>query len=236
MILYVNGDSHTAAAEAVNSYAFAEDDFKFIHLGRRPHPANLEVSWGQQLADLLGARFTCDAESAGSNKRIIRTTRDWISKQSQSSLIDALVILQWSTWEREEWQDTDGTWYQVNASGIDIVPKHMQDRYRQFVINVNWNKCTAMAHSEIWAFHQELAQQNIKHIFFNGNNDFSKINNKFDWGDSYIGPYDSTQTYNSLLKSNDHLTICPDSWHFGENAHCFWAKHMLQYIVDNKLI
>ena len=30
MILYVNGDSHTAAAEAVNPYAFAEDDGQYF--------------------------------------------------------------------------------------------------------------------------------------------------------------------------------------------------------------
>ena len=45
MILYVNGDSHTAGAEAVNSHAFAEDDPALYHLGRLPHPENLEVSW-----------------------------------------------------------------------------------------------------------------------------------------------------------------------------------------------
>jgi len=41
MILYVNGDSHTAGAEAVNSHAFADDDPAYKHLGRLPHPDNL---------------------------------------------------------------------------------------------------------------------------------------------------------------------------------------------------
>jgi hypothetical protein len=44
MILYVNGDSHTAAAEAVNPHAFAEDDSALFYLGRAPHPENLAVS------------------------------------------------------------------------------------------------------------------------------------------------------------------------------------------------
>ena len=52
MILYANGDSHTAAAEAVNSYAFAEDDRNLVHLGRLPHPTNLAVSWGKKLSTL----------------------------------------------------------------------------------------------------------------------------------------------------------------------------------------
>ena len=43
MMLYVNGDSHTAGAEAVNSHAFAEDDPDLFYLGRAPHPENLAV-------------------------------------------------------------------------------------------------------------------------------------------------------------------------------------------------
>jgi hypothetical protein len=38
MILYVNGDSHTAAAEAVNPHAFAEDDpIALFYMGRALH-------------------------------------------------------------------------------------------------------------------------------------------------------------------------------------------------------
>ena len=46
MILYVNGDSHTAAAEAVNAHAFAEDDPNLGYLHRLPHPDNLAVVGG----------------------------------------------------------------------------------------------------------------------------------------------------------------------------------------------
>ena len=50
MRIYVNGDSHTAAAEAVNQHAFAEDDGRYFYLGRAPHPANKRVSWAQRLS------------------------------------------------------------------------------------------------------------------------------------------------------------------------------------------
>ena len=69
MILYVNGDSHTAGAEAVNPHAFAEDDGKLFYLGRAPHPDNLAVSWGKLLSLSLSSSFHCDAESASSNAR-----------------------------------------------------------------------------------------------------------------------------------------------------------------------
>jgi hypothetical protein len=38
MILYVNGDSHTAAAEAVNAHAFAMDDGQLFYHGSSTTP------------------------------------------------------------------------------------------------------------------------------------------------------------------------------------------------------
>jgi hypothetical protein len=233
MILYVNGDSHTAAAEAVNPHAFAEDDGLYYGLGRRPHPDNERVSWGCELANHLRAILWCDAESASSNDRIMRTTREWL--QQQIDIADTLVVIQWSTWERQEWQH-DGTWYQVNASGMDDVPPVFSERYRDFVIGVNWQECQQQAHDKIWQFHQELKLNNIRHLFFNGNSDFSGIKDPKDWGVHYMAPYDPAQTYDRVLKNNGFQTVNPKSWHFGQAAHCFWAEHVLQYINDNNLI
>lgn len=233
MILYVNGDSHTAAAEAVNNHAFAMDDGALFYMGRAPHPANLAISWGKCLSQSLKTSFQCGAESASSNQRILRTTRDWL-KQPRNQ--DAFVVIQWSTWEREEWQDQDGRYYQINASGIDDVPESMKLRYKNFVANVDWRSCTQMWHDRIWEFHKELQDQDIPHIFFNGNNNFSTISNQYDWGTSYIDPYNPNSTYDAILKQNSYQTVAPNSWHFGKEAHSFWANYMLQYIVRNQLM
>jgi hypothetical protein len=233
MILYVNGDSHTAAAEAVNNHAFAMDDGALFYMGRAPHPANLAVSWGKCLSQSLKTSFQCGAESASSNQRIIRTTREWLTQPRNQ---DAFVIIQWSTWEREEWQDQDGRYHQVNASGVDDVPDSLKLRYKNFVANVNWHTCTQMWHERIWKFHLELEAQGITHIFFNGNNYFSTIPDRYDWGASYINPYDPNSTYDAILKQNNYQTVAPESWHFGQEAHSFWANYMLQYIVRNQLM
>jgi hypothetical protein len=231
-MLYVNGDSHTAAAEAVNQHAFAEDDPNLGYLKRLPHPENLAVSWGKQLSIALRAGFQCGAESAASNARIIRTTREWLkSNPSQENL----VIIQWSTWEREEWL-IDGMWYQVNGSGIDIVPQAYQEKYRQYIIGLDWEQKTQEAHQQIWQLHKDLEAMGIKHIFFNGNNSFERIRNRFDWGTSYIGPYDPAQTFDSIIKSGGIDTVSPNSWHFGKDGHSFFNRFMLQYIIKNKLI
>ena len=236
MILYVNGDSHTAAAEAVNAHAFAEDDPFLNYLGRLPHPANLAVSWGKKLAEIVKFGFKCDAESAASNQRIIRTTRHWLSQRVRPAE-NTLVIIQWSTWERQEWL-IESTYYQVNASGIDHVPASHQQAYKEYIAGISWHDVCVAAHQLIWDFHLELTQQGIQHVFFNGNTALEEIavDQRMDWGSSYIEPYNAKMTYNQWLRNNSFETVAPGSWHFGKEAHSAWAHFVLQYIVKHKLI
>jgi len=236
MILYINGDSHTAAAEAVNPHAFAEDDGRLAHLGRLPHPDNLGVSWGRRLSDTLKAVFHCDAESAASNDRILRTTRAWL-ENNQKNWYRTTVIIQWSTWEREEWLH-NGVYYQVGSSGIDHVPQDLQEKYRNYVIGTDWKFKTQQAHGQIWQLHQDLQELKIPHLFFNGNNDFSNINHseRKDWGINYIDCYDPEQTYHSVLQKNGYQTVSPNSYHYGRDAHSFWASHVLQNLINNKIV
>lgn len=135
MILYVNGDSHSAGAEAVNNHAFANDDPLYWGLGRQPHPDNLRASYGCELANLMGAILECDAESAASNDRIFRTT--WSYLQGVQGMFNNVtpdyLIIGWSTWEREEWS-YEGTYYQVTAGGTDTVPKELENKYKEWVI------------------------------------------------------------------------------------------------------
>jgi hypothetical protein len=233
MILYVNGDSHAAAAEAVTPYAFAEDDPALFYLGRVPHPENLAVSWGKLLSLTLKTGFHCGAESGSSNSRILRTSRDWLNQQRDHD--DLLMIIQWSTWEREEWVYKN-IHYQVGASGIDDVPAELQEKYRNFVVGTDWEFKTQQAHNEIWQFHSELKEKNIPHIFFNGNNDFGQITDQKRWGKNYIGPYDSKMTYDALIRTKGIDTVAPNSWHFGRDGHSYFHRFMLQYIIDNKFI
>ena len=233
MILYVNGDSHTAAAEAVNPYAFAEDDTQYFYMGRVSHPDNLAVSWGRLLSLSLRAGFHCAAESASSNTRIIRTTREWLDTRISNN--DIVIIIQWSTWEREEWL-IDNIYYQINASGVDDIPASHQQQYKEYIANIDWQHRTEQAHNDIWNFHKELQAQNIKHVFFNGNNDFSKIQNQKDWKKSYIAPYDPTMTFDAVVRRQGFQTVASNSWHFGQEAHSFFHRFMLKYIIDNNFI
>jgi len=82
----------------------------------------------------------------------------------------------------------------------------------------------------------ELKAQNIPHVFFNGNNDFSSIKKQKKWGTSYIGPYDPAQTYDAVIRSKGIETVSPKSWHFGQDGHSAWFRYMLNYLMSNKFI
>jgi hypothetical protein len=231
MILYVNGDSHSAAAEAVNVHAFAEDDGQLWYMGRAPHPENVKVAWGTQLARIAKLSLHLDAESASSNTRIIRTTKEWLAENRSD---DLLVVIQWSTWEREEWL-IDGEYYQVNASGIDDVPESAQERYKEFVVNVDWDQKTREAHDTIWDFHQDLLGRGISHLFFNGNSTFASVGDRKDWGINYIDPYGDL-TFDSYIKSQGIQTVMPGSYHYGPDGHSAWARFLGKELVARNLI
>jgi hypothetical protein len=234
MILYVNGDSHAAAAECVNSHAWACDDPLYWGLGQQPHPDNLRASFGCELANHLGAVLVCDAQAGGSNARIMRTTRQWICA-NPDQLDNTLVLIQWSTWEREEWFHNEA-WWQVNTSGTDHVPQDLQEKYRHYIVGIDWQEKTQQAHQDIWQFHMELKNQNIRHVFFNGNNDFSSIAQQRTWGNNYIGPYDPFCTYHNVIRSKGIDTVAPNSWHFGHAGHDVWYRYLLNYLDQHKFI
>lgn len=235
MKIYINGDSHAAAAEAVNSFAFAEDDNQYFYMGRAPHPANAAVSWGRKLGNIVKASVHNDAESASSNDRILRTSRAWLAN-NHAWLAETVVLIQWSTWERTEWL-INGTYYQINASGIDQVPENYQEQYKAWVSQIDWDECLQLAHKSIWQLHQELQDLKVRHVFFNGNNDFSKLpkSHRYDWQHTYVSPYDPAMTYDALLKSHGHQTVSAKSWHFGPDAHSTWANFVLQFGIDHQL-
>lgn len=236
MKLYVNGDSHAAAAEAVNVHSWSQDDSRYFFLGSAPHPENLAVSWSRALADALKMGLNNQSQSGCSNDRIIRVTREYLVDRPCAK-DDHLVVISWSTWERQEWLH-DEIWWQVGASGMDSVPPDLQERYKRFVIETDWMQNTMGAHEKIWQFHLELQTQGIMHLFFNGDNDFSLVPaiQRKDWSNVYMDPYDPNLTYSNWLKNHGFQTVAPDSWHFGREAHAAWARFMLQYMIQHDLV
>lgn len=231
-ILYVNGDSHTAAAEAVNPHGFAQDDRQYWDRGREPHPDNLEVSWGNQLAQKMQAQLVCDAESASSNTRIIRTTINYLfSNNYVGANWPDYVVIGWSTWERKEWAFGNENW-QISASGMNSDwPTELKNIYRDWVINVDYDKCMHEAHKSIYALHLDLQRHKVKHLFFNT---FSPLASPvhIPWGSSYLEPYNPDFTFYNWCLSQGFSTVNSQSFHFGADAHAAWAEFIYPYIVQ----
>jgi hypothetical protein len=231
VILYVNGDSHSAGAEAVNSYCFANDDPLYHALGRRPHPDNERVSYGCNIANELNAILHCDAESASSNTRIVRTTKDYLAQNRPD-----FIVIGWATWEREEWL-FDDIYYQITGSGTDKLPKELVSKYKEWVVTSALDRAKNELHNHetIWEFHLWLNNLGIKHLFFNTYNCFAHIRNndlpRKDWNDSYLYPYDEQYTYFNWLKNNNCNTVNNGSYHFGADAHRKWAEFLLPHLT-----
>ena len=229
MIIYVNGDSHSAGAEAMNPHCFAEDDPMYQHLGRKPHPDNLYVSYGCMVANNWYGILDCDAESASSNDRIIRTTEEYLKSNNPD-----IIIIGWATWEREEFL-IDGEWYQFTG-GIqgEPWPKHIMEQYKQWVVTANPADRADLWHNRIYDLHQQFKERKLAHLFFNT---YSAFNHSFitpkDWGDNYIDPYNQQGTFYHWLKAHGYDTVNPNSYHFGPDAHRAWAEYLINHLTKS---
>jgi len=222
VIVYVNGDSHSAGAEAVNPYCFAQDDPLYWGLGRQPHPDNERVSYGCHIANYLGAILYCDAESASSNARIIRTTREYLETNTPN-----LVIIGWSTWEREEWLH-NGQYWQINAGGVgNDWPEEFKQAYPNWIIEKNYNVAMDHEHTRINNLHLDLVARKIPHLFFNTFAPFSNVH-QLDWHDCYLYPYSDEFTYYNWCKQQGFKTVTPSSYHFGPDAHEAWSLFLFR--------
>jgi hypothetical protein len=207
MILYVNGDSHSAGVEA----------------GGPNH------SYGKHLADALGYDFICDAQGGCSNDRIIRTSLEYLKNNTPD-----LIVIGWTDWQRTEWE-LDGELISVNASGLSSVPPVWAERYKQWVVDRagfdNFAQDALMWHARIWEFHLHLESKNIPHVFFHCWSAFHSVvqySNQppGDWGASFLEPYDLYKNYAHLLLEQG-FTHTPNHIHFGADAHIWWAKYLL---------
>ena len=201
-MIYINGDSHSAGAELIEDYCFAEDDRRYIAHGRRAHPEAVPLTFGYKIAQALNQPFFLEAESASSNSRILRTAEKTISETNDKR--NLFVIIGWTTWEREEWKYLDG-YIQVTASGTDSVPEHMQEQYKQWVIEQTpqeHERKKQQWSERIKQFSSLLDSLSVRHLFFH------------------------TSEYTQYLIDNDYKTV-NNGHHFGSDAHTAWYKYLL---------
>lgn len=210
MKIYVNGDSHSAGYDA----------------GGPNH------SYGHHLSRFLKSEFVCQATPGCSNDTILRTTKQYLNNNRPD-----IVIIGWTTWEREEWIYNDKPVY-VTSSGLDSVPKELQLKYRQWVIDNSKRETQKNKelhwHDQIWRFHNELVLHGIPHLFFNCYSYFHHVKHwglpRYSWEDSYINPYEEDYTYYFWLERKGLKPANSKYYHYGPDAHIIWAEILLPYV------
>ena len=200
MLLYANGDSHTAP-------------WSFVYV----------------IGENFGTEFVNQAIVGSSNASIIRRTRDYLKHTTPN-----LIIIGWSTWEREEWHHNN-KYYNVNSSGHDGLPDQLQSKYKKWVTAQTQEELIKKSkhwHTKIFEFHQELGA--IPHVFFNCMYNFLNTSYEYPWGKCFIGPYDNDQSYYHWLKAQGCEA---DEWyHYKEDGHRLWASKIMNYIKSNHII
>lgn len=240
MILYVNGDSHSAGAEAAVPYNSISEDPAFNHctISRAAHPKNVEVCYGRHLANNLGADLYMDAVSGGSNQRIIRTTKEFVESHMTE---DIFVVIGWAIVDRAEIYH-NGEYHCLSAGSY--IPRPLEEQFKQWVLNHNQTESEKAvdSHNQICQLHRYLLDKNIKHLFFNTvSMGWDRIPNssRIDWTGHYLNPYNANFSYFSILRGAGFThAVWPNRQgngdHFGRDAHLHWAEFLLPYIKEKR--
>jgi hypothetical protein len=213
MIIYVNGDSHSAGV-------------------------SLE-SKTRSFGSLVAQHFRLPVENqslpGASNNYIIRITQDWIRTCNDKYF----VLIGWSSWEREEWPYRGG-FFQANSSADTFGDADLDQRYKTWVNALDETSVPKLGkhwHEQIWQFHEKLKTRNIPHLFFNCFYDFFVDQTQHrDWDNCFLRPYDSQWSYWHYLKSQGYNTINANDLHFGADGHRAWADVLIQHIKTHKLL
>ena len=226
-MIYINGDSHSAGADIIPGIAFAQDDPRYLAYGRRAHPEAVVQTYGYYIAQSMNQGFFCEAESASSNDRILRTTKQYVENTKDKKSIKYLII-GWTSWEREEWKHGED-YIQITASGTDSVPESMEEEYKEWVIKQTQKELKRkeqLWYDRIWDFHCELKEIGVRHLFFNSTHRFS--NDDRDWGVNFIPiPFCEWAV-------EQGFSTVEDSNHYGVDAHRAWGHYLIP--ICRKLI
>jgi len=209
MMLYVNGDSHSAGT-----------DLK-----------DISQAWPTILSNKLNLNVINESKPGGSNPRILRTTGNFTTHAK-----DIFVVIGWTSWEREEWY-VDNKYYDVNAGGHDPLPEKLIARYKSWVIKQDeeQRRCKSeIAHDQIYKLHCQYKDRKIPHLFFNALMPFTPCTQKVDWHNNYFGPYENESSYYWHLTKAGFISN--EFYHHSELAQSYWANVLYEYIIQKNIL
>ncbi len=257
--LYVNGDSWTYGNGIDEDPQVLADGLKIpLFTDER-----LLYTWGSVLGKKLGVNITNGSIGGGSNARIVRTTCDFLQQYPTEEYKNLLVILGWTTVERNEiFINRDGyseKYYAFNAAqkfsdqfNKDVSPdinrfnNTINVYQRGYVTNVQNNEMNITSYfTQLTLMKNLLDNLKIKYIFFNAipwhwlqlEQDVAKFEGRLisHAGTKFIGSL-TRETMSSFIEDNDYpMSTCKHTMTVGHKA---WADRIyseLEKIYPNDI-
>jgi len=206
----------------------------------------LAHSWPGQLSKLLDCEdFENDGFPGGSNKRILRTTLDWILYNKERHK-DLFVVIGWTYHNRIEiWDQPTKSYKQYNLN----LNKNMDKDEAKFIEGY-WQR-TYNEYERLSNFFQEviilqsfLKSYEIDYLFFNAIQDFKDIKRNMDLFvfKHLIKEIDQKRYF--MLEAGNFLNWALEEnkyphgpgYHPLEKGHAEWAKVLYKYINENNLV
>lgn len=252
-LLYANGCSWTAGN------GIEMDPLLQHKTSREKSEAMKSMNWASQLGKLLDCDVINQSQGAGSNKRMVRTTCDYIQALDKEKYKDLLVILGWSTVDRNELLLDDGEYHQwcmfnatqkisshrpgLNDYFLREVDK-VQDGYMKYIINSRMNYTYFF--QEMFLMSNLLENLNIRYLFFSSlpwrryaTDTTHNVENEFSLQISHL----KKPNILNMRDCNDELNVMSDfcrlnnvpmapDHHTMIMGHRLWAEHLHREVKD----
>jgi hypothetical protein len=249
-ILYANGCSWTAG----NGIEF-DPSLSSVDKNERWR-YQLNSSWPSILAKKLNKECINQSEGAGSNKRMVRTSCDFINSLNPAQYKDTLVVLGWTTVDRNELfleENNINEWCKFNATQSISSHTHkfsktfIKDIDKMYITNVfNYKANYTYFLQEMFLMSNLLENLGIKYLFF------SSLPWRNCW--THDGNIDIQEMFNTQLKNLkkpnilntracdeslnimaefcriNKLPMAPDH-HTMIEGHAAWAEHLYKELL-----
>ena len=236
MYLIANGCSHTSGAEI----EYLKQDSCY------------SKAWPQHLADKLNLESINLARSGASNKRVIRTTIDYIGNLFLKGVKpeQIFVIILWPGSYRTEiykemflenpiWQG----WVPLVVGNYKlykkIYPRDVYNYYKAWVTTLDAESVNIDYYNHVILLQSYLKSFKIKYLFWRAS--FTTLNKEniplaIQIDRKYFPcVHDDTLDYLSILKHSGFKFPFKNSTHHGEDGHVFFANYLQKYIKENSL-
>jgi hypothetical protein len=244
-LLYTNGCSWTFG-DGVSEHP----GFPRTHNATIDYENMKNYAWPSVLANKLGYEVVNDSIAGGSNVRIVRTTVDFIMNYPKENYQDLVIIIGWTTVERDEIyidHDTMPGWIRFNA-GHEFTNKEQfsdkrftkddlktLDEYRRIYMTYMYNHRINLKKyiQQKFILSNLLENLGIKYIFFDAlppewiSNDEAQspeMANYFEELKLIKTPYYLEQSFLNFCKDNN--IILSSCLHPMIDGHILWAEYM----------